>query len=414
MKRPGFLAISLICNLVLVAAFLVVRQRSTPGPAAPAAAMSPATTPIVASAWSITKGTPMPVVPWRQIASADYRQYIANLHAVGCPEWLVRDIIVADIDDFYDQKSRTDPVYFEPWQGEDSRRNATRSRSAKLNTLRQEKRALVKSLLGYEWENYGEEVWNQDLPTSLTLGFLPDDKAAQVLSLKDHYTEAAQNIREDANFILIDDDRARLQSLYDGLGSDLSQLLDASGLDELQLRAQEGFLTANDIHFDGVTISDAELRELVRMSKACHDVARSDFVPDHPLSETEQASRQAAFEAQVKSLLGPQRFTDYQRAQDPGFREIFAFSQQYNLPQNAAIAVYESRRNASEQADEIQKDGSLSAGERTAALMVLKAATANAVSTALGGSYQDYLQGPGQWLGALAQPPGTQNESQTP
>ena len=74
---------------------------------------------------------PMPVVPWRLIASADYRQYIANLRAVGCPDWLVRDIIVADIDDFYDQKSRTDPVYFEPWQGETSRRTATRSRSGK-------------------------------------------------------------------------------------------------------------------------------------------------------------------------------------------------------------------------------------------------------------------------------------------
>ena len=157
----------------------------------------------------------MPVVPWRLIASADYRQYIANLRAVGCPEWLVRDIIVADIDDLYEQKSRTDPVYFAPWQGADQRRKAARSRSAKLNALRQEKRALVKSLLGYEWENYGEEVWNQDLPTSLTLGFLPDDKATQVLSLKDQYTEAAQNVREDANFILIDDDRARLQSLYE-------------------------------------------------------------------------------------------------------------------------------------------------------------------------------------------------------
>jgi hypothetical protein len=414
MKRPGFLAISLMGNLVLVAAFLVVRQRSTPGTAATAPAMPPAATSETAPAWPATNGTPVSVVPWRLIASADYRQYIANLRAVGCPEWLVRDIIVADIDDLYEQKSRTDPVYFAPWQGADSRRMATRSRSAKINALRQEKRALVKSLLGYEWENYGEEVWTQDLPTSLTLGFLPDDKATQVLLLKDKYTEAAQSVREDANFILIDDDRARLQSLYEGFEADLSQQLDASELDELQLRAQQGFLTANDIHFDGIAITDAELRELVRMSKAFNDIARSDFVPDHPVSETEQANRKTAFEAQVKNLMGPQRFADYQRAQDPGFREIFAFGEQYNLPQTAAVAVYESRRNASEQADEIQNDGSLSAGERAAALMVLKAATINAVSSALGGSYQDYLQGPGQWLGTLTQPPETQTENQTP
>jgi hypothetical protein len=115
----------------------------------------------------------------------------------------------------------------------------------------------------------------------------------------------------------------------------------------------------------------------------------------------------------VKTLLGPERFADYQRAQDRGFREIFAFSQENNLPKTAAVTVYKSRLNASEQADEIQNDKGLSAGERAAALVVLKAATMNTVSSALGGSYENYLQGPGQWLGALAQPPETQTETKT-
>jgi hypothetical protein len=412
MKRPGLLAISLMGNLVLVAAFLVVRQRSAPATAAPAPAMFPAAAPKTAPAWTAAKGTPAPVVPWRLIASADYRQYIANLRAVGCPEWLVRDIIVADIDDLYSQKSRSDPVDFEPWQGADQRREATRTRSAKLNALRQEKRALVKSLLGYEWENYGEEVWNQDLATSLTLGFLPDDKATRVLSLQNQYIEAAQNVREDANFILIDDDRVRLQSLYEGFESDLSQLLTSAELEELQLRAQQGFLAAYDVHFDGVTITDAELREVVRMSKAFRDVARSDFVTDRPVSEPERADRKAALDTQVKTLLGPGRFADYQRAQDPAFREIFAFSQQNDLSPSVAVQVYQSRLDAGEQADEIQNDGNLSAGERAAALVVLKAATMSAVSSALGGRYQDYLQGPGQWLGALTPSPQTQTPNQ--
>jgi hypothetical protein len=413
MKRPSFLAISLMCNLVLVAAFAVVRQGSTAGTAAPSPAVPPPETSETVPALPATNGTPAPVVPWRLIASADYRQYMANLRAVGCPEWLIRDIIVADIDDLYEQKSRMDPVYFEPWQGADLRHKTARSRSAKLSALQQEKRALVKSLLGYEWENYAEEVWNQDLQTSLTLGFLTDEKASQVLLLKDTYSEAAQDVREDANYILIDDDRTRLESLYDEYEAGLSQLLDTWELDELQLRAQQTFLTANDIHFDGVTISGGEVRELVRLSKTFKDMARNEFVSDHPLSEAEQADRKTAFEAQVKNVLGPQRFADYERAQDYNFREIFEFSRQNNLPKTAAVTVYESRQNASEQADEIQKDGSLSSEERAAALVVLKAATMNAVSSALGGSYQSYLQGPGQWLGALGTPPETSTETPT-
>ena len=403
MKLPSFLAVSLMCNLALAAIFFVLRQ----GPPAkleapPSAIFAPATL-NMAPSLPVANATPAPVVPWRLIASADYRQYIANLRAVDCPDWLVRDIVVADIDDLYQQKARTDPVYFAPWQGVDERRKASRSRSKTLNALRQEKRALVKSLLGYEWDNHANEIWHQDFLTTLTFGFLSDDQAVQVLSLQEQYAEAGQNIREDANFILIDEDRARLQALYEELVAETSRLLDPSVFDELQLRAQQGFLVANDIHFDGVTISREELRELVRMSKSFKDMARSEFVPVHPWSEAEQVRWRAAFDSQVKTLLGPRRFADYQRAQDFDFREIFAFSRQNNVPPTAAIRVYEARQNAEEQAEEIQKDGNLSPEERTAALVVLKATTLNAISSALGRSYGGYQARLGQWFGTLAQ-----------
>jgi len=404
MKRSNLLVVSLMANLLLTVVFFVLHQRLLAEIQAPSPVPSPPANLQSAQPSQAAAQTLAMVVPWRLIASADYRQYIANLRAVDCPEWLVRDIIVADIDDLYQQKSRIDPVYFAPWQGAEQRRKSARGRSTKLNALRQEKRALVKSLLGYEWENYAEEVWNQDLLTSLTMGFLPDDKISQVLLLKDQYAEAAQNVREDANFILIDEDRARLQSIYEGLAADLSRLLGASELDELQLRAQQGFLVANDIHFDGVAISREELRELIRLSKPFKDLARSEFVPGQPLSETAQTDEKTGFETQVKNLLGQQRWADYQRAQDINFREIFTFSQQNNLPQTAAIAVYDSRRNAEQQSEEIQKDGSLTADERAAALVVLKAATVNTISSVLGGNYQNYLTGSGQWLEILAQP----------
>ncbi len=413
MKLPSLLAISLAGNLALAAIFIALRM----GSAAKTNASSPATglpATLTATKPSPTATeTPVPVVPWRLIASADYRQYIANLRGVGCPEWLIRDIIVADIDDLYEQKSRTDPVHFEPWQGVDQRRQSSHLREAKLKGLRQQKLALVKSLLGYEWENYAEQVWNQDLLTSLTLGYLPYDKSCQVVSLRKQSAEAAQNIREDANFILIDDDRARLLSLYEGYEADLSQRLDTSELDELQLRDQQGFLLANDINFAGVTISSAELRELVRRSKSFRDMVRSDFVPDRPLSDAEQIRWRTAFDAQVKSLLGPEQFADYQRAQDFKFREIFQFSQQNDLPQTAAIQVYEARQNAAEEADEFQKDRTLSANERAAALVLLKDTTMITVSSALGGSFQNYLAGPGEWLSALAPGPETQGGGET-
>jgi len=412
-KLRNPLTISLACNLALVIALVVMRRGSAAKTnASPSDTSLPATVTAAKLSPTATE-TPVPVVPWRLIASADYRQYVANLRAVGCPEWLLRDIIVADIDDLYQQKSRTDPVSFAPWQGTDQRRKASRGRSAKLNALRQEKWALVKSLLGYEWDNHGDEVWNQGFLTALTFGFLPDDKVSQVLLLKDQYAESAQNIREDANFILIGEDRARLQTLYDEFGAEMSRLLNPSELDELQLRAQQSFLIAHDMHFDGVAISREELRGIVRLSKSFKDMARDEFVSAPPLSEAEQARRKEAFDAQVKTLLGPGRYADYQRAQDFNFRETFEFTQRNALPQTAAIRIYDARRSAEAQSNEIQKDGNLSPEERAAALAVLKAATMNTVSSVLGGSYHNYLAGPGHWFNALVQPPEPQTGSQT-
>src|SRR5689334_18099295 len=107
MKPPSFLAVSLMGNLALAAAFLALRHGSpTKADAPPSAIFAPATLKIAPSL-AVANGTPAPVVPWRLITSADYRQYIANLRAVGCPDWLVRDIVVADIDDLYQQKART-------------------------------------------------------------------------------------------------------------------------------------------------------------------------------------------------------------------------------------------------------------------------------------------------------------------
>jgi hypothetical protein len=406
MKSSGSLTVSLLCNLALGASLLLLRHRSAANPGMPASVAPP---PAVATKDRPAKaaaGTePSLVVPWREIESADYRQYIVNLRAVDCPEWLVRDIIVADIDDLYQQKTTADPVYSPPWQSGELRRRAARGRSARRNAIRKEKRALVKALLGYAWDNHAETLWNLDILTSLTLGFLPDEKTSQVLALRDEYTEAAQDVREDANFVIIDSDRDRLRSLFGEWQSDLARLLSPFELDELQLRMQQEFLIASDIHFEGLSVSSAELREIVRASKLVRDTAEADFVSERPLSKEEQIRRNGTFESQVKSLLGLERYADYQRAQDPRFREILEFGRQNQMTQDAAIQIYKARCRDEEQAREIENDGKLSTDERATALAVLQAATQNKVSSMLGGNYQSYLDGPGRWLDASVQSP---------
>jgi hypothetical protein len=44
---------------------------------------------------------PPPGFSWRSIESADYKEYIANLRAIECPEQTIRDIIIADVNKLY-------------------------------------------------------------------------------------------------------------------------------------------------------------------------------------------------------------------------------------------------------------------------------------------------------------------------
>lgn len=400
MRLSHLLIASVTFNVALAIVFLTARPKANPDSpplAIPApvlantAAPPPATAPV-----------PATIVPWRQIESADYRQYIANLRAVECPEWLVRAIIVADIDDLYQQRARLEPLQFNPWQAEDERSRAGRSRAARLTAQRQEKLALVRSLLGCECENIADKMWNQDLSATFTLGFLPDETAARVLFLENEYADAAQNIREDAHFILLDDDQSKLHSLYDGFQTALASELDPAQLEEFQLRAQQRFLIADDIHFDSVTVTSEELREIVGFSKSVRDMAREAFGSDDSTSEAERVRRTDAFNAHVKSVLGAARFADYERAQHFDFREILDFAQRSQLPQDTAVRVYELRENTGRQAAEIRGDASMSAEERAAALVLLRSATLQTVASAFGDNCKDYLSSSGQWLNEIA------------
>src|SRR6202142_2241173 len=148
MKLPRLLAASLMGNLVLAAVFVVLRQGSSAKVNTPPPAALPPATVQTEKPFPAATATPGTATPWSLIASADPRQYISNLRAVGCPEWLIRDLLVAAIDVSYQQKAEAALVYSPAGLGTDQNRQASPSILAKRFGLIQEKTALLKSLLG--------------------------------------------------------------------------------------------------------------------------------------------------------------------------------------------------------------------------------------------------------------------------
>jgi hypothetical protein len=91
MSRPTLLKFSVWLNLFLLAGWLVsasLASKKTP-PGAPA--VPPATRPAVQAR------STAPPFRWQQLESTnDYRTYVANLRAAGCPEATIEDIVRGD------------------------------------------------------------------------------------------------------------------------------------------------------------------------------------------------------------------------------------------------------------------------------------------------------------------------------
>jgi hypothetical protein len=419
MKLRRFLILSFVLNLALAATWIVLvlrRQSSPPAAAIPTANSTPATAPAAASTPRVATVVSNTPFDWSMIESDDYHQYVANLRSADCPERTVRDIIVADIDDFYATKKRMPPPASPLWQNLDRRRAADLAQRVKESALQNEKLKLIKEVLGYEWEDRADELWDGDFGLGKFLGFLPDAKALRLTALVERYVGQAKDIKEAANNILIEEDRLRLRALYDGLVNEVSQLLTPTEREELELRIQaKGFLEDGDgIRWDGVGINTGQLREFVRLSKGFQDTWRNDFLGVRESSKDEQARRKAEFEQQVERVFGPAHFAEYRRAQDAGFRETWAFMQEQSLPFASAIRIYDIRRAAEEQAAGLKADNSLSLEERTAALAVVKATSTGKISGALGQTSQEYLETRAQWLENLSVAPETRTKNQEP
>jgi hypothetical protein len=416
LKLPIWLSLGL--NLTLAILLAWHWHRSIPAPLAeirPASSLETGgsreiSRPVVATALSAPAR-----FSWRMIESDDYRRYLANLRKVECPEYLVRDILVADLDDLYATRKRSgNNPCIPPWQGADDRRATDRRRLGEQYALEAEKRALVMELLGYPWDNHADEMWHQEIKLALLLGFLPGDRASQTLALARQYHVAAENIRTAAHNILIEQDRTRLRELYEGLVADVSRILTPAEFEELQLRVQAvGYFPAQ-VHLEGVSLRGPELRELARLTRTVQDVVQTEFTSPRPLLDEEREARIAAFDARLKSLLGPERFADYQRAQDYNFRESFEFARRNQLPDTIAIAIYNARQTAETQATKLKADSSLTSSQQMIALETLKNAIAGRLSTALGERFDDYLAGPGNWLQSVASSTDPPRENPTP
>ena len=352
---------------------------------------------------ALTATNPVPF-HWSALESPDYAVYAANLRAVGCPERTLRDILLPDIEKLYAERKAglAEGPEDRFWETADTRDARQRQRATKLRELELEKRALIRQLLGADW-NFAalKELRSDGLSSALMellLGFTEVGKTEHLFLTHQMFEDDVQALQTATEGVYLDDDLPKLQALRDGFEIALARGLAPAEVEELRLRlaALEGMEHVQ--RRNGVAVTGAELREIARLRADTHDMlARALNIDDELYPDEVRTKGEAAFNELLRRYLGPERFADVERAKDGLFRELFHSTEKQGVGKAALVQAYEARRAADEQARQIRADAQLSAEERATLLAALRAQTTQALARSLGPvGFGAYLKQHGQ------------------
>jgi len=232
---------------------------------------------------------------WRQVESEDYKDYIANLRAIGCPEKTIRDIITADVNDLFSSRRSaiTKAKHYEYWRANPV--NLSAEEQKQLRELNTQKYEVLKAL-GIESSDSTGLMGDFLRPIleakELELEFLPEPKRQ---SLKDLLFRLGQERLAAGN------DRQRLDEIEQQTRSAIRSLLTPDEFRDYELRTS---LPAVQLRFALKEIEPTETE-----FRTIFDTWIS--LNAHPWGSPEYRQAQQSSETALQQLLGPSRFDLY-------------------------------------------------------------------------------------------------------
>jgi hypothetical protein len=344
---------------------------------------------------------------WRLVESEDYKKYIANLRAIGCPEETIRDIIIADVNKLFASRKQAlnrSTNKFEFWKAGNVFANMIdEEKIQKQQELAKEKRALLKELLGVEPEEKPEFMAGLN-PFETMLDFLPSSKQAEVAEL---FQKFQAKMVKGFNGAPDSEDLKNMQKAQKEMEGELAKILNPEELEQYQLRMSQTAMMMR-MQLASFQPTEQEFRDIFKVKKSFDD----DYGPYGMMNQdkAEQEKYKAAkkeMEAKLKTTLGEARFTEYERAQDWAYQGMYRVAERNNLGKEAANKVFEMKKAAEEEAKKVRANKDLQPDQRTAALQGIRTETENSIRAVFGDkAWESYQKQQGAyWIKGISPDP---------
>src|SRR5688572_13157621 len=328
MKLRLILILSVCVNLALAGAYFVSRRPSSITSQATAEATSaarPAKSERARRAQIIIDGVTNEF-RWASVESDDYRQYIANLREIGVPEETIRDIIIADVNKLFAGRMAAlypSPRDFKWWQTDDrGTRDERRERERKRRDLNEEKRALVKELLGVDLETEMARWEGRPDDDAWRTGFLSAEKQQAVQAWQVKFREmertAFTEMRENRGS---PEARAKMLALRAQREAELAQILGPQDFQEYQLRNSG---TARDMRdsLGSFSPSEDEFKKIFELRENFNSQFGFGRGGNDDTAREQRRAAEQQLDQQLQATLGAERYAEYKLAQDDRYREI--------------------------------------------------------------------------------------------
>lgn len=374
MRRRLIFVFSAGLNVALAAVLLFSRHHATP-PSSPSSTNSgPAGTNRVKTQFVLRKQ----FFTWQQLETPEYPAFIENLRAIGCPEQTIRDIIVADVNQLYLKKRLMEVVMpDQQWWRSAPDTNVIRAANAKILALDQERRELLTTLLGPNWDLADPTAKRSAVAlTGPVLGALPPETRQAVEDIAAQSQQRVQAYLDGQKKLGKPVDPAELARLDKETRNELAQVLNPTQFEEYLLRYSQ---TASDLRsqLTGLQVTPDEFRNLFRATDPIDQQLQ--------LAGTAQkGALEQQLENAIKNVLGPDRFQEYLTSQDPAYRDAVALGQQFGASPDVVQSLYELNQATQDELDRIRNDSSLTPEQKAAQLLATQLDQAAARNDLLG------------------------------
>ncbi|MDB6124952.1 MAG: hypothetical protein JWQ71_3945 [Pedosphaera sp.] len=343
---------------------------------------------------------------WRLVESEDYKKYIANLRSIGCPEETIRDIIIADVNKLFESRAKElkPKQQFKYWQTGMQMFSGImdEEKIKQQQALSQEKRALLKELLGVEPEEKMDlnAMFGGANPFEAMLDFLTPAKQTKVMEIYQKYQ--ARAMKTFSNGSPDAEDMKEVRKVKKEMDAELAGVLTPEEKDGFDLRMSDTAMSMR-MQLTGFEPSEQEFKEMFKLKKKFDD-DYGDF--DYGTSDkAEQEKRKTAEEemkSQMKQSLGEGRYAEYERAQDYTYQGIAKVVERQGLPKESAVKVYDMKKAVDEQVKALRADKTKAKEDRTAALQQIRNETERSMREVLGDAGFQSYQKQAHWLNQIS------------